>query len=372
MAENILYAGIDELTELRNRVEVQEIAKNRIVELEAEQQNLAKIIDSAKKAMNDEIDSTIKSRRAELEATYKKEISGLSKDVKKLQSAKTKEKQEKVAAKVVTETEVYHEKIKSLKQDIKNYVRENKLPHMVRRNWFYALFMPRTFLQGLCAVLVFILLFLCLPFGVCKLLNGCILDSYEYTAAVVYLVDVALFGGLYVFINNSVKEKNREKILDIIDLRAEIRENKRRIKRVSRGIQRDKDESQYGLQDFDNELSEMDDKLKILNEDQQKALDEFVKVTKPQLIEEITTRHEIDINRFQADKDESAAELKRLTEQVRNEALEFSKTFESGLGKANMNLPTIDRLIAIISEGKAKNVSEALVIYKAEQSANNK
>lgn len=364
MSESVLQSGKDELLNIRGRLEKQEKDKKRAEELAKSLSSVTKELDIKKKAMNYEIDSTMKARKAEIESTYNKEITELSKNKKKVQTNKAKEKSVKVSERVGAETEEMQEKIKSLKHEIRSQIREYKLPGLCRYKLFYALFLPRTVGDILILILFFVVFFLALPCFVFTMLNGKPFGP-TFTPAIVYAIDIILFGGAYMLINNLVKDKHNNEIKGIVKLRKEIRQLKKSIRLVRRGIEKDSDESEYGLEAYDVELAEMEAKLSGLSADEKSALETFNTETKPMLTEEIKRRYMPDIDALQAQINDITAEHRQLSENVRDEAIALSKTYDAQLGKSNMNLATVDRLLIIIESGAATTIGEALVIDKA-------
>ncbi len=367
MAESILHGGREELLTLRERVVEAEADRIKVDELLKEQSSLSKDIDARRKAMNNEIDQTIRQRKAEIENAYDKEITELNKNRKKIVDDKQKEKSVKVSEKVVHETESHHEKIKALNLEIRAVARENKIPGICRYRIFYALFMPRTFADVCISIVAFILLFLLVPCAIYTLLDGKPFGP-TLTPAFVYAICIIVFGGIYVLVNNLIKDKHHAEIKKIIALRKEIALTKKEIKRIKRGIEKSKDESEYGLEAYDNEISEMDSKLSGLSEEQRAALEVFNRETKGVVTDEIKGRYEPEINKMKERFDEAAAEQKQISEKLRNESLELSRNYEAQLGKSNMTITTIDKLLAIFDEGRANTVAEAITVMNEDAS----
>ncbi len=363
MAESILQGGREELLNLRSMIEKQDNGRKRAEELAKSLSALTKEIDSKKKEMNAEIDSTMKARKAEIESTYNKEITELNKSKKKIQSDKAKVKSAKVSERMGTETEDLYGKIKSLKLEINSRVREYRLPGMCKHKLFYAVFMPRTVLDIVFLIFAFIVLFLGLPCTLFTLLDGKPFGP-AFTPAFIYVLDIVIFGGLYMLINNLVKDKHSNEVKGIAELLNEIRDTKRKIRMVKRSIQQDTDESGYGLESYDVELMEMESKLTGLSEDERAALETFSNETKPMLTNEIKRKYEGDIEALTEKFNDQTAEYKQVSETIRNDALVLSTNFEAQIGKSNMTVAVMDRLLSYMDNGKATTIGEALAVDK--------
>lgn len=359
MAESILQGGKEDLLTLRSMIEKQDNGRKRAEELAKSLSALTKEIESKKKEMNAEIDSTMKARQAEIENTYNKEITELNKSKKKIQNDKAKVKSAKVSERMGSETEEMYGKIKSLKLEINSRVREYRLPGMCKHKLFYAVFMPHTFLDIVFLIAAFIVLFLLLPCTVFTLLDGKPFGP-TFTPAIVYVVDIVLFGGLYMLINNLVKDKHSNEVKGIGELLNQIRDMKKRIRHVKRSIQLDTDESGYGLESYDVELKEMEAKLNGLSADEKAALETFSSETKPMLTNEIKRKYESTIEALSGKYNEQSAEYKQVSETIRNDALVLSTNYEAQLGKSNMTVAVMDRLLSYMESGKASTIAEAL------------
>ena len=108
--------------------------------------------------------------------------------------------------------------------------------------------------EYLIAILTVLLLLVVLP-----LLIYIMLDKPGVLwMVVIYVIDVAVFGGIYMLITNTVKIKHAPIINQGRQNWNMILENRRKIRRITKGIKKDQDDSLYGLQEYDAQLMQLD------------------------------------------------------------------------------------------------------------------
>ncbi len=359
MEGNILNAGSAELTALRERLVKLEQEKSHNEDVLKQIAALQKEADKRRKAMNDEIETTLKKRKDAIEDNFDGQIAGLNRELKKLRADRQKEKESLVSDKVTAETADLREEVKAIRHDIKALISEKKLPFITRYWVFYALFMPRSAVEIIFTIGMFILIFMLFPVGLASLLDG-MLFGETWTPAIIYILDILIFGGAYVLVNNLVKEKLHDDIKVITDMRTRIRLKNREIKLVKRGIEKDTDESGYNLEAFDTAIHNKEDSVKRLETERKGALNDYNSNIRPALIEEIQGRLQPEIDALRKQVDELQNEQRKLSDFLKEETIELTKSYEPYLGKNNMNAAALQKIAACINEGKAQTVGEAI------------
>ncbi len=362
MENAILYAGVEELNTIKEHVMEYNGYRERNEEFQREEQRLSKLITTKEKALAEETETTLKKRRSELETAYKGQLANLNTREKKVKANKDKVKGTRVGERIAEETAELREENKKLVTDIKALLKTNKTPKLCNTTLFYGLFMPKALVEFAVFLVALLLVFLCLPFGVYNLFFK---ERFgEIALAVIYVVTILMFGGLYLLINNKVKERHLETIREIRSIRHQIRKNRRSIKKIGRGIKGDSDESTYGLEQYDDDLAEIESERKRIAEEEKEALNTFDTVTSAQIQEEIKGRYQPEIDSLCEKQKEAAAELKKTGEKVQEFTLMLSRQYEAYLGKENLAVEKLDKLIAKIESGEAGNIGEALAAEK--------
>ena len=122
---------------------------------------------------------------------------------------------------------------------------------------------------------------------------------------------ILIFGGIYVTIGNMTKVRYMEVLKEGLGIRAKIRANKKEMKVIAKTIRRDKNETVYNLQKFDDEIAQLDQDAAEINRKKKEALTTFDTVTRTIISDEITANNKEEINRMED-------ELSSLAEKLRS------------------------------------------------------
>lgn len=358
MENAILYAGVEELNTIKEHVMELNGYLERNAELLKEETRLGKMLASKEKELSDEIEATLKKRKNAITSSYEGQLSTLGTRRKKVKAKKEKEKGVKVSERIAEETAELRDANKSLLIDIKANLKKNKTPMFCNTALFYSLFMPKTMTELLVMAVGVLLVFFALPLGVYQFLLA---ERFGFLAlAVVYVIDIVLFGGLYLLVNNTVKEKHLDTLRENRTLRQQYFQNNRKIRQIQKEIERDTDESTYGLEQYDDELKEIEDEIKRIAEEEKEELTKFENVTSVELTADIKGRYQEELTALRDKSKEVDEEQKRVEEKVKEFTLMLSKQYETYLGKDMLTVPKLDRLIKRIETGEAANIGEAL------------
>lgn len=80
----------------------------------------------------------------------------------------------------------------------------DRVPFVCKSPLYYALYFPRGFKEFLTVLITFAICFLLIPCGIYKLLP----EQKTLYLAMIYGVDVVVFGGLYILIGNWTKDRH--------------------------------------------------------------------------------------------------------------------------------------------------------------------
>ena len=362
MENAILYAGIEELNTIKEHVMELNGYQERNAELLKEETRLDKLLASKEKELEDEIAATLKKRKNAIVASYEGQLNTLGTRRKKVKSKKEKEKGVKVSERVAEETAELREINKGLQIDIKTNLKKEKAPGFCNTTFFYSLFMPKTVTELLIMAACVLVVFFVLPLGIYQFLLA---ERFGVLAlAVVYIVDVVVFGGLYLLLNNQVKEKHLETLRENRTLRQQYKANARKIREIQKEIEHDPDESTYGLEQYNDELNEIETEIRRVAEEEKEELTKFENTVSVQLTEEMKGRYQEELETLREKSKETAEEQKKMEEKVKEFTLMLSKQYETYLGKDMLTVPKLDKLIKHIESGNASNIGEALALEK--------
>lgn len=367
MENAILYAGVEELNTIKEHVLELNGYQDRNAELLKEEARLSKLISGKEKELSDEIDTTLKKRKSEITSSYEDQISTLNARTKKIKAKKEKEKGMKVSERIKEETAELCEANKQLVIQMKAELKKEKISQVYNNELFFSLFMPKNAAQYAVLALMFLLAFFIVPCGIYSLFFAEKFGSLSLL--VIYPIAIAVFGGLYLVINNRVKEKHRDIFLHIRDLRFEHKTNRRQIHLIQKGIKNDSDESTYGLEQFDNELKEAAAEVTRIAEEEKEALTTFENETSVTLTAEIKGRYQEELDSLRVKYEETGKEQKSMEEKVKDFTLMLSKQYEAYLGKDMLTVAKLDRLISHIEKGEASNIGEAIAREKGQKAS---
>lgn len=363
MENNFLSGGITELEAAKNAVAAAEKAKNELDIATAEASAREKDFESQKKYINDKTSSAIKERRGELKKSQDELVSQANKNLKEAEKKRKDAKYEAVQTRITSETASLSGKVDELKRQVKVLFRENKVPGFCNSKFYYALYAPKSASEFLILIITVLIAFGAIPNIVC----ACLKTDELFVKIMVYLAIVVFFVLIYFLVFLITKRNTKGPVLEQArPIRDAIKEEKKIIKKTSRTIEQDKDESGYGLEGHDAEIEQLQ---QALNESMQKrddALSLFDNQTAQEIRDEIQKEHQAALDETEAALQSAQTALETAKENAANTANHVAEAYEVYLGKKNTTPEKIDSLIGLIREGKASTIMEALDVLNGE------
>lgn len=359
--DNILTKGIDALYTMKENLLELEGYKSQNSELAMKEDQLEKQIEYKEKLLAEEVEIAVKKRRLEVEATFDEQIDKVKARIKKVKSKKDKEKNVQISERILEETSDLRKERISLKEEMKAIYQNNNIPQILNNSFYHALFMPRSLKDiGTIILTLLVVLFIFPYLMVYKLL----LPETTFNLVMVYIITVLLFGGLYLLINSKTKTNHFNAIIDIRSIRAKQIKNQKRINSKAREIRRDKDESVYLLQKFDEELTELEDQIKSITQEKKDVMVEFETKTIGIIDGEVRGSKKDEMNSLKENHRKVYEEQRKVEEKIKMFSLEIANEYEKFVGKEMMSIAVIDNLIQIIQSEEANTVAEAIAILK--------
>lgn len=359
---NILTGGTEVLEEMKATLLQLDELQCRTKDLLDKQTALEKEIAAKTKVMNAEITSVISKRQSEVEKTYDIQIEKTRERIKMVKAKRDKYKGTKVSERISDETSELREQIRSLKQDIKGIFSREHICRIYNSKFFFSMFMPSEIGDFLTVFLVIILI-LALPLGIYAIAIPAAVRTW-WMLALLYLGVVAVAFILFMVFFKGVRMKHLEAFREVKTIRDKISFTEKRIKRLEKSIIKDKDESTYGLEKYDEEISGLDARIDEIIAEKKQALTEFENQTKKNVTEEIKARYNGELEALKTENETAYDEQRAADGQIKSLSLELSRKYEAYVGKENLSVPVIESLISIIQNGEATNIADALVCYK--------
>lgn len=364
MEPNILSGGKNDLLLIKEKLVELNNYRDKRDDLSAQESSLEKTIKTKEKDINEEINNTIRQRKDEIEAAYNSQVEISRQRAKKIKGKKEKSKSKKVTERIDNETSGLKEDNRLLKQEIKDIFKMNKIPRIYNNRLFYAIFTPKGFGDLSIIIIVLLLLLLALPYGIyAKFLS----EQNMVFLFLVYICIVVVFGGAYLLIEQNVRARYAKAFQRITQIRVMVILNSRKTNNIQNSILKDKDESIYGLEDFNEELKELDAEVLSLNNQKKEAMNVFESSTKQVIKDEITARYQEELNGLKKEYGLVYVSGKETEDTIRNISMELTHNYEVFMGKEFMSAERLDALSQIMDEQSLSTISEAIGYYKGEK-----
>jgi len=352
------------LKEAKETLEELKVLDGRESELIQKESQLEKSLAAGKKRMADTIQQTVKQRREEIHANYDRESSRVQDQLKKIRSRREKARNQGMKERIEDETSVLRSENRNLRAQLKMLVRKNRLPVYCRTPLYYSLYFPHYMKEYLILILFVLVIFLAVPGGVYFMIQG----RKIWHLAVIYLLDLLVFGGAFIVVGNRTKLLYMETLRQGRKIQDQIIVNNRQIRRITASIRRDRNEALYDLKRFDDEISRLLHELEDLSQQKKDALNTFETVTKNIITDEIEHNHQSQLEQMSQEHAQAEMDLKVIRQEVKEKRLYAADHYNTYLGSEFMDPAKINKLCLIVQNGQASNVSEAIDVYRSSES----
>ena len=358
---------VEFLENARNAVEALAVVEDREKQLIQDEGKKKKLLEMERKQVAELVAQTIKKRRDEIDSSYDTEIGKAQEQLKKARARREKAKNQGVKERIAEETFELHSHNKELRLRMKTVFRQNHVPGFCKSRLYYSLFFPRWIKEFLTLLLFVAVLFVALPCGIYLLIPN---HRTIYLAGI-YALDILIFGGMYVGLSNHTKMRYMEPLKEGRQILDEIHANNRKIRVITSTIRKDRNESFYDLEKYDDEIARIQQELSSVALKKKDTLNTFENVTKTILQDEIEHNHEADLVRLQNEYEEVRSQLKETSTEVKERRLDLADHYSTYLGREFLDPLKIQDLKGMIERGEASNISEAIEVYrtKAKQKA---
>lgn len=367
MANNILNEGRDTLRKIYEEVKELEQTELREKELVAAEDNTEKALEEKEKAVTKEIVDTIKKRREEIIKTFDVEEDKLNAIAKKTSQKRERYRDGKVSERIQEETADFIEANKQIKTETKKLYKQSKTPGFFNTGLYYTLFMPRNLVDFLWCFLTFAVLFAGIPALIWYFLPK---PVNTYKIGLIYLGCILVFGGIYLLIFRTAGTKYRETVAAGNNARQKIRNNKKVIAKISRNIRKDKDDTHYGLENYNAQLEDVRVQLEDLSFKRKDALRVFDDSTRQTVSDEIRNSSQAEIDGYKKRLVELTTELSGVRAYIKQRKIYIAENYEVFLGKEIVDVETLAALLEISEKNQTAVISELIELYKQPVSEN--
>ncbi|MCI8959039.1 MAG: hypothetical protein HFG62_07970 [Lachnospiraceae bacterium] len=353
------------LREARDALDELSLLTEQEKQLGQEERKLEKSLEAEKKLVADTIQQTVKTRRGEISSSFETEISKVQENLKKVRTRREKARSQGIKDRITEETAGIHEQNRSLRAQMKTLLRSGHTPWLSRNDMYFSLFMPRFFREYLVLLVFLLAVFLALPMGLYFLIP----DHKPLYLAGIYMADIFLIGGGYVLVSNQTKAHpvHGATLRSARTILNDIYRNQKQIRSVTAAIRKDRNESQYNLEKFDDEISRLKQELDTMVSQKNEALNTFENVTRNILADEIEHNHQEKLDGLKSQYQQVSSRLADTRQKTKSRNLYVAEHYGTYLGREFLDPLKIVELTAIVQEGRAANVSEAIAMYRKER-----
>lgn len=367
MNENVFNENVDYLYQVQADLEAMDAMKGELSQYNNERKTLKKNIANEEKSINDEIVQTIRKRKNDIEKAYDEQIDAIKSKNKSVKAKKDKVKSKRVDERVLMETAELTEDNRQLQVEMQTLFKAKHVPKFCLSKLYYALFMTKRVDEVLLLLCAIFLGYVGIPIGVfCISYLYLFEGSKNITLWCTLSVSLTLFflGFIYVIVLNLTKIRHYETLVEGRNIMELIAANKRQIRAIRNMINKDKDESIYGLDAYDNKIAELEEELQRISEEKQEAMTVFENETKQLLTDEIQERRVGYVEQMNAELEALEKEISAFEDDVQKSGLAIINNYGAVLGKDFCTPQKVADLISIMEDGTAQTVSEAIAAYK--------
>ncbi|WP_276980452.1 hypothetical protein [Johnsonella ignava] len=344
----------------RRAVEELNVLTSEEKRLVKEEAGLSADIKHEQKVCSDTIASNIKEGRNDICKKYDEIIKKHRVDLKRVKAAREKAKNQGIKERINEETIDLRTENRNLKIMIRDMFASNKVPAFCNTDLYYTMYFPNKPADYLSILTAAIICLVAIPAFIYYMLE----DKKIENLIIIILADIIIFGGSYLIIANMTMIKNLSILKDGEILRKSIDDNIKKIRVISKSIVNDKDEKNYDLASFDDEIAHLEQAIEESENVRQEALNAFDTVRQDIITDEINAQFQPEIDRlgklFKATSDELRHVRTRLDE--KNAYVEDN--FGIYLGEEFLDVEKIDILSDIMDRAIVTNLDEAIEEYR--------
>ena len=367
MANNILNEGRDTLLKIFD--EVKDLNQNELREKElvAAEDSTERALADKEKVIAREIADTTKKRRDEIIKTFDIEEDKLNSLLKRTNQKREKYRDGKVSERISAETAEFYEANEQIKAETKKLYKQNKTPGFFNSGIFYTLFTPGSLGDFLCCLLTFVFFFAVIPALIWYFLPKPVTTA---TIGLIYVACILVFGGIYMIIFRTAGTKYRETIAAGNNARRKIRNNLKVIAKINKSIRKDKDDTQYGLEDYNAQIDDIKLQLDDLAAKRVEALKVFDESTKQAVTDEIKNTHQAEVDAYKSRLSGVITDLSGIRDYIKQRRLYIAENYEVFLGKEYVDADKLKNLVDISEKNPNATIAEVIELSKQPVSEN--
>lgn len=358
--DNLFEGGIAELEKIKEMLLEDSRQSMELDEARDALKSKEKEIDAENQQIEDRIQEVLKAKREAIAEPHNREVTQAEEILKESIQQRNTAKEVAVNKRINLETAGIHDQNVQLEFSVKTLFKNSDIPAFCRFPYYYSMYAPKSVKDYIIFVITALIAFVGIPIAVISLV-----DTTTIGKIFIYVGIVVFFCLIYLAVFFWTQPNRKRKTLELARPDIEkIQENKKEMKKLTRKIRNDKDESGYGLEALDTEIVRNRGVYDDAVARREEALRAFEEQIKPSVREEVAGARAEEMNRLLAEKGYLANDLERRTKEKEALDLTIKQNYTTYIGKRNMDPEKIDQLTEIIRSGRAGNILEALDVQK--------
>ncbi len=374
MSENIFNEKADYLIKAKEEVVKRDEMAAELDKMKAYQKKLSKNIASEEKSIADEIAVTIKKRKQEISATYDGRLDDNRARKKKVENKRGKKKNQRMNARIEDETKHIRQNNRELEVELKTLLKKNKVPSYCSSKLYFLMFNPRGMAE-IFGMFISMLIYLAgVPALAAFLVNKFLLEDKKdvntafwvvLTVAIVVVLQLVIYFAIF----NATKVKHADVLKQARSIKDKMKANDKQADAIKHSINKDKDESAYNLDAYDEKLANLEDEADSISDEKKEALKVFEDETKQAIIDEINGRRLQTLEDMKAEKKALDEKITKGEKKYSEKVLQITNQYASFIGEDMCKEDKLNDLIAIMADEQAETVAEAINVYKGQKSS---
>ena len=357
MAQTVMdYAAF--LAEARDALDSLTCDQNTLETLVSKEASQKREFETLRKSVEENISQTTRKRREEIGANYDDEIAKAQERLKRARARREKEKHRGMKERIAEETKTLKDANRSLKVQLHTLFQQSSVPSFCRTTLYYALYYPRSGKEILTCIALLLVCFAAIPAGIYRLAIPQTVRA-SWHLIVIYLIDIIVFGGLYLAINGT-KVRYKETLEKGRRIKNEFNANEKKIRAITKAIQKDRNEELYDLERFDDEIAAVEEELSEIAGKKKDALETFESVTKHLIADEIRANTQDRMDEMKRACEDANRRVRELEKRVKEESIQITDYYGQYLGREFLQSDRIAELSKLIRSGQASNLTEAM------------
>ena len=359
--KNILQVGMAELDELKDDLVKKQEYEERLNNVKMNEKETGDRLDGYEREVCEEVENTVKRRERELVEGFDRSINEESKKLKNANSGRKKAKRKGQKERIKEETKKNEEEIIRLNREIGAEFRAKGVPYMCNNTFYYAMYFTKTLKDWIIFIITTITCLGLIP-GIID-----IITSWHWIIkTIVHIFIVVVFITIYITVWLSTKDRYSQVIGDMRDKRDDIAMNKKIIRDIKKKIKEDKDEEMYNLNEYDEEIAGITQRMHDISCKRKEAVEEFENKTKPDIIKDIEGKYQKDIDEHKMKLDALIKERRELEDKCKELDAHITAEYKAYIGEEYLDVAVVDEMKKIMEEQNMATISE-VIKYMEEQ-----